>query len=204
MMGRERLHFERRAEHIMGMPAVEGRRWTAAEVRALPDEPGKRFEVVDGELLVSPGPSFAHQRVTLEFQVLLRAYFEKWRVADVLGGPAEIEADPNTLIQPDVFVLPLVNGRRPRDWADVERALLIIEVLSPSTARYDRVKKRRRYQRLGAEYWIVDPGARLVERWTPGDERPEMLDDRVSWHPEGVGEPITIDLLTLFARALDD
>ena len=45
----------------MGMPAMQERRWTAAEVRALPDEPGKRFEVVDGELLVSPGPTFRHQ-----------------------------------------------------------------------------------------------------------------------------------------------
>lgn len=198
------MHFERRAEHIMGMPAVGDRRWTVAEVRALPEEPGKRFEVVDGELLVSPGPTFAHQRVKAEFQALLRAYLEKWRVADVLDGPAEIEADVHTLVQPDVFVLPLVDERRPRDWAEVNRALLIIEVLSPSTARYDRVKKRHRYQRLGAEYWIADPGARLIERWMPDDERPAMFDDRISWQPEGAGEPISIDLVKLFARALDD
>jgi Uma2 family endonuclease len=188
----------------MGMPAVGDRRWTVAEVRALPEEPGKRFEVVDGELLVSPGPSFAHQRVTRRFLALFGAYLDLWRVADVLGGPAEIEADPHTMVQPDIFVLPLVDGHLPRDWAEVEHALLILEVLSPSTARYDRVKKRRRYQRLGAEYWIVDPGARLVERWMPDDERPAMIDDRITWQPDGAGEPLSIDLVTLFAKALDD
>ena len=188
----------------MGMPAVGDRRWTVAEVHALPEEPGRRFEVVDGELLVSLGPTFAHQRVAAEFYALLRAYFANWRVADVLTGPAEIEADPYTMVQPDVFVLPLVGGRRARDWAEVERALLIIEVLSPSSARYDRVKKRRRYQRLGAEYWIADPGARLVERWMPDDERPAIFDDGISWQPDGAGEPLSIDLAALFAQALDD
>ena len=187
----------------MGMPAVESRRWTVAEVRALPEEPGKRYEVVDGELFVSPGPSYAHQRVISEFQFRLRAYLERYPVADVLDGPAEIEADAYTLVQPDVFVLPLHDGRRPREWAEVERALLIIEVLSPSSGRSDRVKKRRRYQRLGAEYWIADPAARLVERWMPGDERPELLDGRISWRAEGAEEPVMLELPALFARALD-
>ena len=188
----------------MGMPAVGDRRWTVAEVRALPEEPGKRFEVVDGELLVSPGPTYAHQRVTRNLHGLLQSYCDRWRVADVLGGPAEIEADPHTMVQPDIFVLPLVDGHLPRDWSEVERALLIIEVLSPSTARYDRVKKRRRYQRLGTEYWIVDPEARVIERWMPADERPAMFDDRITWQPDGAGEPLSIDLVTLFAKALGD
>jgi len=187
----------------MRMPAVESRRWTVEEVRALPEEPGRRFEVVDGELLVSPGPSFAHQRVKRELQRLLETYLERYRAGDVLDGPAEIEADAYTLVQPDLFVLPLVDGHRPRDWPEVRRALLIVEVLSTSTARYDRVGKRRRYQRLGAEYWIVDPGARVVERWMPTGERPEVLDVGITWHAPGAGEPITIDLPSLFARALD-
>ena len=187
----------------MGMPAVERRRWTAAEVRALPEQPGKRFEVVDGDLLVSPGPSFAHQRIVLEFQLLLAPYLRTPPVADLLGGPAEIEADAHTLVQPDVFVLPRPGGRNPREWSDVGRALLIIEVLSPTTARHDRVTKRRRYQALGAEYWIVDPESRLVERWMPNDERPQVLDAEITWTAEGAARPIVIDLQALFARALD-
>ena len=62
--------------------------------------------------------------------------------------------------------------------------LLAVEVLSPSTARADRTVKRRLYQRAGVpEYWIVDLEARLVERWRPADERPEVLTDTLTWRP---------------------
>ena len=63
--------------------------------------------------------------------------------------------------------------------------MLVVEVLSPSTARYDRQVKRRWFQRTGIpEYWIVDPDARQVERWRPTDQRPEVLDTLLLWQPE--------------------
>ena len=77
----------------------------------------------------------------------------------------------------------------------------IAEVTSPSTARYDRITKRRRYQRSGvAEYWIVDPDARIVERWRPQDDRPEVLYETVLWHPPGALESLPIDLPVYFRR----
>lgn len=77
-------------------------------------------------------------------------------------------------------------------------------MLSPSTARYDREVKRRLYQREGVpEYWIVDLDARSIERWRPSDEAPEVFRETLVWHPRGAGEPLAIDLLALFARALD-
>jgi Uma2 family endonuclease len=136
----------------MAMPAVESHRWTAEEVRALPEEPGKRFECVDGELLVSPGPVLPHQALVCLFQRARYDYCRGQGVAAAFAGPGELELDPFTLVQPDVFVLPLVNGRLPRSQQETGDALLLVEVLSPSTARYDRVTKRRRYQRYGVEY----------------------------------------------------
>jgi Uma2 family endonuclease len=59
--------------------------------------------------------------------------------------------------------------------------LLAVEVLSPSTARYDRLTKRRFYQQQGVEYWIVDLDARIVERWLPGSDRPEILAEHLAW-----------------------
>jgi Uma2 family endonuclease len=180
----------------MGMPlATEG--WTAEMVRALPDD-GKRYEVVAGELLVTPAPRLPHQAAVLRLLLALHPYVEHHRLGCVLQSPADIEFDPRTLVQPDVFVAPLVQGRRPRAWTDIHALTLAVEVLSPSTARADRSVKRRLYQRTGAEYWIVDLDARLVERWRPGDERPEVLTDVLAWQPDPALEPLTIELPALF------
>ena len=108
-------------------------------------------------------------------------------------------------MQPDVFVVPLGAAGPPRSWRDIARLLLAVEVLSPSTARYDRIVKRGKYQRAGvSEYWVVDLDARLVERWRPGDERPEILTDSIVWQPDGAAEPLTLDLPALFAEAAPD
>jgi Uma2 family endonuclease len=187
----------------MGMPATRDRKWTAADVRALPEKPGTTYECIDGELIVSPGPSFAHQRVAFELQRLLDAHVRSPRVAYVLNGPGEIEPDPFTLVQPDIFVAAPVNGRCPIDSTTVERLYLVVEVLSPSSGRTDRVKKRGLYQRMGVEYWIVDHAARLVERWHPHDERAELIDSRIVWTCSGFAEPLTIDLDAVFTEALD-
>ncbi|MGH7531053.1 MAG: Uma2 family endonuclease [Gemmatimonadales bacterium] len=186
----------------MGMPGIL-ERWTAARVRELPDD-GNRYEVVDGELLLTPAPSLAHQRAVGELFALLRSYCQTTGVGEAVTSPADIEFDLRTLVQPDVFVVPLEHGRRPEHWTDIHGLVLAIEVLSPSTARADRTVKRRRYQRAGLpEYWIVDLDARLVERWRPGDERPEVLTERLVWQPEAAAAPLGIDLPKLFARVLD-
>jgi Uma2 family endonuclease len=186
----------------MGMPAALEHRWTATEVRALPND-GMRHEVIGGELLVSPGPAFKHQRVTFAFWRILDEYLRNHRAGDVLGGPAEIEVDPHTLVQPDIFVLPLAAGRVPDTWEDVRRLLLAVEVLSPGTSRIDRRRKRETYLAMGAEYWIVDPDARLVERWLPAIERPEILVDELAWRAPDADETLRIELQAVFAHALD-
>jgi Uma2 family endonuclease len=101
-----------------------------------------------------------------------------------------------------VFVLPLVQGRRPRTPAEVVTPLLLIEVLSPSTAYVDRVVKRQRYQRLGVEYWIVDLDARVVERLMPADARPELLTEAIHWATSPELAPCVVDLGRLFDEAL--
>ena len=187
----------------MGMPqAVD--LWTAEMVRALPDD-GKRYECVDGELLVSPAPNFPHQYLVGGLYRRLYEYLRRQPLGVVVFSPADIELDPHTLVQPDVFVVPLGASGPPRSWRDIERLLLAVEVLSPSTARYDRIVKRGKYQRAGvSEYWVVDLDARLVERWRPGDERPEILSESLSWHPATAAEPLVLDLPALFAEVAPD
>ena len=176
--------------------------WTAAMVRALPPD-RLRHEVVDGEHLVTPSPSWSHQRGAQELFVALHQYLQRYPVGEAVMAPADVELDPWTLVQPDLFVVPRTGGPRPRRWEDISALLLVIEVLSPGTARSDRGSKRRRYQREGIpEYWIVDLDARVVERWRPGDQRPEVLDRLLEWRPDGADQPLCINLPDFFTGVL--
>ena len=130
-------------------------RWTAAMVRALPDD-GLRHEIIDGEHVVTPAPSWTHQRAVREVVMRLAPYLAEHRVGELLFAPADVEFDEHNLVEPDLVVVPLVGGRKPRAWEEVRSLLLVVEVLSPSTARTDRLAKRRLYQRERVpEYWIV-------------------------------------------------
>jgi len=105
-------------------------------------------------------------------------------------------------VQPDVFVLPL-DGRALIDvkWTDFKSLVLAVEVLSPSTARIDRTRKRDLYMENNvAEYWIVDLDGRIVERWFSGRENPIVETGAFEWRPAGSSEPLTIDLPALFDR----
>ena len=188
----------------MGMSATESHLWTADEVRALPPERGKRFECVDGVLLVSPGPRLRHQWVHSLLLEQFIPYCRAMALGAVGGAPGELELDSRTLVQPDIFILPLVKGKLPGTQGEAGHPLLFIEVLSPSTARYDRGVKRQKYQRYGVEYWVADLDARVIERWLPHDDRPGVVTDVVTWQPPGASVALTINLATLFAEAMGD
>ena len=186
----------------MVMPALMPRIWTAAEVQALPDDPSNRYECVDGELLVSPSPRTLHQSAVSVLIVTLDSIVRSAGVGVVFVAPSDWVLDPRTLVQPDLYVVPLVDGRRPRTDEERGHPLLFVEILSPSTARFDRVVKRGRYQRAGIEYWIVDLDSRLIERWLPGDERPSIHAERVAWQPAGADLPFVIELEPFFTDVL--
>jgi Uma2 family endonuclease len=185
----------------MGMPALPTTGWTVDMLEALPDD-GKRYEIIDGELFVTPAPSFAHQRALGALYRRLYAYLERSTAGEVIFSPADVRTGPRTSVQPDLFVVRGPARLGPHGWPDLRLLLLAVEVVSPSTARADRGAKRQLYQRAGVpEYWIVDLDSRLVERWRPGDERPEILRETIEWRVEGAAEPLVIDLPALLAEA---
>jgi len=103
-----------------------------------------------------------------------------------------------------VFVVPLVDGRRPRQFEEVGRLLLAVEILSPSTARADRVAKRVLFRDEGVrEYWVIDLDARTIERTTPADARVDIIVDRLDWTVDGASAPMVVDVPEYFARVLD-
>jgi Uma2 family endonuclease len=171
--------------------------YTADMVRALPDD-GNRYEVVHGELLVTPAPRLWHQELSGRLHVSLHRYLEREKIGLVLSSPADISWGRDVLVQPDVFVVPLEEARL-QDWAKIRHLLLAAEVLSPSSTRADRFTKRRLYQERGVpEYWMVDGDARLVEVWHPEAEFPVIERDRLTWSPSGAARPFTLQLSRLF------
>ena len=183
----------------MGMPDVV-RRWTREEVLALPDD-GNRYELIDGELLVSPSPRLIHQIALTALFRRLDHYVTRHRLGTALFAPADLDFGRGYVAQPDLFVVSEVDTRKLRDWPDCGVPSFIAEILSPSTGRGDRKVKRPAYQRAGVgDYWIVDPDSRTVERWQPTDARPELCLVRAVWQPKPEIEPFELNLGEYFTE----
>jgi len=190
----------------MGMPAIHHRRWTTAEVRALMDESRHwpRYELIGGELVVTPAPGVIHQMAVTEFLLLIAPYVKQQNLGTTFTSPSDVELKPGTITQPDIFVVPadvLPETDTPPVWADVTRLHLAVEIISPSSIRTYRIEKRDLYMDVGVpEYWIVDLDARIVERWTPARETPDIFRSSLLWQPPAAQNVLTIDLDALFDR----
>ncbi len=131
-----------------------------SDLRATPDD-GKRYELVQGDLFVTPSPSPAHQRISKRLEIVLVAYFEGRSIGEVFDAPIDL-----ILTNQDVFVPDLLVVSCPSDVSTrgIEGPpLLVVEILSPSTRTRDLGTKARRYAELGVRhYWIVDPERKHV------------------------------------------
>jgi Uma2 family endonuclease len=187
----------------MGMPHASSIYWTVAMLDDLPDD-GNRYEVIDGELFVTPGPTYEHQEAAVRLYRLLFPYVEPLGMTAFLA-PAAVLFSTRREVQPDLFVLPNVNGRLPKKFGDVGVLTLAVEVLSPGTARVDRTRKRTLYQAEGVpEYWIVDVATRTVERWRVDSTSAEMLRDTIVWQPIATRPPLVIDLAAYFRTVVGE
>jgi len=180
----------------MGMAAPTY--YTADMVRQMPDD-GNKYEVVHGELLVTPAPRLWHQVLAQRFSAALGEYLEHEPVGHVFATRSDISWGlEDVLVEPDVLVAPLDHVRT-LDWAEIRHLLLAVEILSPSSVRYDRFTKRLLYQEHGVPlYWIVDGDAHSVELWRPEDRFPQIERERLVWHPVGTATPFNLELEELF------
>jgi Uma2 family endonuclease len=181
----------------MGMAAPTY--WTVDTVRALPDD-GNRYELVYGELLVTPAPRPWHQIVAGRLFIALDSYLRLHPVGHAFAAAADITwGRQDVLVQPDLFVASLEEVRA-LDWERLRTLLLVAEILSPSSLKHDRFTKRCRYQDARVPlYWIVDPDERMAEVWGPTDSFPAIERDRLVWHPAGAAVPFSLALTELFA-----
>lgn len=151
--------------HRLGYDAVMDRvlnaKLTYEDYASAPAD-GMTYQIVDGELLVTPAPNPFHQRASKRLQRQLEAYFEDSGRGEVFNAPIDLILSPHDVLQPDLVVV--------TDASTISRRgieappLLIVEVLSPYSIQHDRQLKARRYAVLGVpHYWIVDIDQRRLE-----------------------------------------
>jgi Uma2 family endonuclease len=201
-MVRDLLRAVHGAEHDMGMPAVK-RPWSRSEVLALIDDTplrSPRYEVVDGELLVTPSPSGPHQIALLQLARALASHCEAAGIGETMVSPLDVELEPGTLVQPDVFIVPAEEAARLRHERTARSVILAVEILSAGTERSDRGRKRALYQRTVADHWIIDVDARHLERWTSASVAAEIIRDRLEWAPADARVSFLLDLPEFFER----
>ena len=187
----------------MAMP-VPRAEWTVDRLDALPED-GNRYEIIDGELFVTPAPSDLHQLVVGALHARVRSYMRPTSVGRAFMSPSDVRREDRrrNRVQPDIFVVRLADNVRPPYPFDLSDLLLAVEVESPSNSAYDYQVKRELYLRGSVpEYWIVSPEARTFARWRRADDPAELLTQRIEWHPAGVAEPLIIDLPEFFEDAL--
>lgn len=145
------------------VPGPPQGRWTYADYAALPDD-GRRYEIVDGVLYVTPSPGEAHQRVSKWFVHYLTTAVELAELGRVYHAPFDVELAPSVVVQPDIIVVLSSNLHIITPSRIVGVPDLVVEILSPGSAGFDRREKQDAYARAGlGEYWLADPAARTVE-----------------------------------------
>ncbi|MDT8369675.1 MAG: Uma2 family endonuclease [Longimicrobiales bacterium] len=173
--------------------------WTYDEYARLPDD-GNRYEVIDGEVLVTPSPSPTHQHILTNLLIALRIYVEREELGVVLPD-VDLLFQEGHFLRPDLLFVPDA-GRGGITSRGVETTPgLVVEILSPSSGSIDRVKKPRRYRDFGVpEYWVLDPEERAawVWRFAEGRTEAERVEERVVWRPEGASDTLELSIEELF------
>jgi len=133
---------------------------TYDDFAALPDD-GKHYELMAGVLYVNPSPGLPHQHAAKRAFLQIREYFEGQGLGEVFFAPFDVILSEYDVAEPDILV---VAGASQFSRRGVEGPpALVVEIISPSSRKYDRVTKAARYLALGVEhYWIIDPEAKHV------------------------------------------
>jgi len=146
------------------VPGPEQGEWTYDHYAALPDD-GKRYEIINGVLYMAPpSPSGWHQKSVIRLSHYLFDHVELNGYGQVFVAPFDVELTPGTVVQPDVCVLLNESSEKYVISRVIGGPDLVIEVLSPSNALFDRQEKYQAYARAYVkEYWIADPISRTIE-----------------------------------------
>ena len=185
----------------MAMPtlALPLPRYTVEDVDRFPKD-GNRYELLEGWLIVTPLPSPRHQWLAMRLLAALHDHLGAGARGYVYPVGA-VDRGPNTRLLPDVLVTS-PQGRPGVGWAEMTERWLAVEILSPSTERYDRDYKVNAYLALGVrEVWLVDAHERAIEVHRFIGEEPARVSDVLTWRAPTLQSPLVLDVAALFGDA---
>ena len=172
-------------------------KFTWEDYRTAPSD--KRYELLDGDLLMTPAPNLRHQEVQFEIGTRLGDFVRARALGKFFFAPCDVVLSDTDVVQPDLLFVSRERAHLLSGGENVQGAPdLVIEILSPATAGRDRGYKRELYARHGVtEYWLVDPAA--------GTVRIHRLQDGAlaAAHTFGRGQPLRSPLLDGFELDLD-
>jgi Uma2 family endonuclease len=176
--------------------ATATKKWTLEELHSLPDD-GNKYELVRGELFVTPPPTDFHETISAKLTRILDPYVATHGLGYVYR-PRAVMRFTGSEVEPDLMVRQ-PQADRDADWDRAPLPALIVEIFSGTTRRRDQHQKRELYLSAGVpEYWMVDPERRVVTVVRPG--RPDLeCTETYDWSPPGASAPLILEVAPLFA-----
>jgi Uma2 family endonuclease len=173
------------------------KKWTLEEVHRLPDD-GNTYELVRGELFVTPPPGERHETILAKLTAILVPYVQEHGLG-LVYRPKSVVRFEGSQVEPDLMVRKQHPDPRgdDSDWDRAPMPELVVEVISPVTRRRDLNQKKELYLDAGVpEYWVMDPEARTLTIFTRAVSA--VVHDRITWTPAGAASPLSFDISELF------
>ncbi len=146
----------------MAPAVIEKKKYTYEDYLKTPED--ERYELIEGELIMSPSPIPKHQRISRKIEFILEKYVTENDIGEVFYAPCDVYLDEENVVQPDILFiskerLGIIGEKNIQGAPD-----LVIEIISENTAYRDLVQKKKLYAKFGVkEYWIVVPGEESIE-----------------------------------------
>ena len=181
-------------------PLPERTMWTVADVEALPED-GNRYEILHGELLVTPLPSNGHQYISANLLVIVMQWCRA-QTGWAVRAPGGMYVNQTNWFEPDLCVYRMPHATD-AEWREMPPPLLVVEILSNSTTKRDRHRKRPAYLANGVvEVWLIDRATRTIERWTAASEFPAVFLGSITWSPDPGLPPMVVTEAELFGATV--
>lgn len=147
----------------------KAKKYTYEDYCKISDE--KRYELIEGELLMTPSPITKHQRISGKLEFILRRFLTENNLGELFYAPYDVCFDNENVVQPDILFISkdraeIVGEKNVQGAPD-----LVIEIVSESSAYRDMVQKKKLYAKFGVkEYWIVIPESEEIAVYTLKDK----------------------------------